>query len=158
ALRPSHERTRSSRGCPEEGRAPCRRSGPEEQRSSRTYQRLQHPGGPLMSLETATYIADLVATNPTSADPKSQGDDHLGLLKTVLQATFAGFAGPILLVGTEPQGATASDYGVTVSPGPAAGVNRMLVLFKATHTNAGAATFKVNALTATPLVGVDQAA
>ena len=25
-----------------------------------------------MGLETATYIADLVATNPTSTDPKSQ--------------------------------------------------------------------------------------
>jgi hypothetical protein len=42
-----------------------------------------------MGLEAATYIADLVATNPTSGDPKSQGDDHLRLLKTVLQSSFA---------------------------------------------------------------------
>lgn len=41
-----------------------------------------------MSLESATYINQLVATNPTAADPKSQGDDHLRLLKGVLQAQF----------------------------------------------------------------------
>lgn len=44
-----------------------------------------------MGLETATYIADLVATNPIGpTDPKSQGDDHLRLLKSVLQNTFPG--------------------------------------------------------------------
>lgn len=111
-----------------------------------------------MGLETATYIADLVTTNPASTDPKSQGDDHLRLLKTVLQATFAGFSGPVLAVGTEAQGATVNDYVVTVNPAPAAWVNRMLVLFKATHANAGAATFKVNGLAAAPIVGVDHAA
>lgn len=41
-----------------------------------------------MSLETATYISGLSATNPTSTDPKAQGDDHLRLLKSTLQATF----------------------------------------------------------------------
>ena len=33
-----------------------------------------------MGLETATYISQLVATNPTSSDPVSQGDDHLRLI------------------------------------------------------------------------------
>jgi hypothetical protein len=41
-----------------------------------------------MGLETATYVGDLVATNPTAGDPRSQGDDHIRLLKAVLQATF----------------------------------------------------------------------
>jgi hypothetical protein len=41
-----------------------------------------------MGLETATYISQLVATNPTSSDPVSQGDDHLQLIKSVLQAQF----------------------------------------------------------------------
>jgi hypothetical protein len=111
-----------------------------------------------MPIETATYIGDLVPTNPTGTDPKSQGDDHLRLLKAILQATFAGFAGPVLAVGVEAQGATVNDYVVTVSPAPAAWVNRMLVLFKATHANTGAATVKVNGLAATPIVGIDQAA
>src|SRR5688572_20916932 len=41
-----------------------------------------------MGLETATFINGLVPTNPVSGDTKSQGDDHLRLLKSVLQASF----------------------------------------------------------------------
>jgi len=41
-----------------------------------------------MGLETATYVSGLNSANPTSTDPKSQGDDHLRLLKSTLQATF----------------------------------------------------------------------
>lgn len=41
-----------------------------------------------MALETASYISQLVSTNPTATDPKSQGDNHLRLLKTVLQTQF----------------------------------------------------------------------
>lgn len=46
-----------------------------------------------MGLETATYIGDLVSTNPLSGDFKSEGDDHLRLLKATLQATFPGLLG-----------------------------------------------------------------
>ena len=41
-----------------------------------------------MGLETATYISQLTATNPTESDPVSRGDDHLRLIKSVLQAQF----------------------------------------------------------------------
>lgn len=41
-----------------------------------------------MGLETGTYISDLVSTNPVSGDPKSQGDDHIRLLKSTIKATF----------------------------------------------------------------------
>lgn len=41
-----------------------------------------------MGLETATFISELVGTNPAASDQKSQGDDHLRLIKDVLQATF----------------------------------------------------------------------
>ena len=41
-----------------------------------------------MGLEKATYISQLTATNPTSSDPVSQGDDHLRLIKSVLQSQF----------------------------------------------------------------------
>ena len=41
-----------------------------------------------MGLESASFIGDLVATNPVSSDNQSQGDDHLRLLKTVLKANF----------------------------------------------------------------------
>lgn len=41
-----------------------------------------------MGLETGTHINDLVPTNPVSGDTKSQGDDHLRLIKAILQNTF----------------------------------------------------------------------
>jgi microcystin-dependent protein len=43
-----------------------------------------------MSLEAATYITDLDANNPTPTDLKSQGDDHIRLIKSVLKNTFPG--------------------------------------------------------------------
>lgn len=47
-----------------------------------------------MGLETGSYINDLVTTNPVGgSDPKSEGDDHIRLLKSTLKATFPGMAG-----------------------------------------------------------------
>lgn len=42
----------------------------------------------LAGLESATYISDLVITNPVSSDPANQGDDHIRLLKTAIKNTF----------------------------------------------------------------------
>lgn len=41
-----------------------------------------------MSLESATFLNDLVSTNPVAGDNVSQGDDHLRLLKAVLKGTL----------------------------------------------------------------------
>ena len=38
-----------------------------------------------MALENATFISGLVDTNPTGSDPISVGDDHLRLIKKVVQ-------------------------------------------------------------------------
>jgi hypothetical protein len=46
-----------------------------------------------MALETATYISQLTATNPTTSDSVAQGDDHLRMLKTVLKTQFSGLTG-----------------------------------------------------------------
>jgi hypothetical protein len=54
-----------------------------------------------MSLETGTYISDLVATNPLATDPKSQGDDHIRLLKATVKATFPNVAGAVTPTHTE---------------------------------------------------------
>lgn len=54
-----------------------------------------------MALETATYINQLVATNPPGTDPKSAGDDHLRLLKSVLQNTFTALTGAVTVTQTE---------------------------------------------------------
>jgi hypothetical protein len=108
-----------------------------------------------MALETATYISDLNAENPATNDPKSQGDDHLRLIKTVLKNTFAGFPGLVVATGVEAQGATANDYTLTLSPVPAAYTSPMLASFKATHANTGAATLQIGALGTKPLIAVD---
>ena len=42
-----------------------------------------------MALESASWSTQLVLTNPSSADPRSQGDDHLRLIKSVVQGELA---------------------------------------------------------------------
>lgn len=54
-----------------------------------------------MGLETATYISDLVTTNPPTTDNVAQGDDHLRLLKSVLQATFPSATKALYFPNTE---------------------------------------------------------
>lgn len=48
-----------------------------------------------MGLETATYISQLVETNPDGLDAKSQGDDHLRLIKKTIKNTFPNVTGPV---------------------------------------------------------------
>ena len=108
-----------------------------------------------MALESGSYLADLNTANPVGTDPKSQGDDHLRLVKSVLKNSFAGFPGAVVVTGAETQGPTANDYVVTVSPAPAAYSASTIVLLKATHANTGAATLKFNALAAKALKAVD---
>lgn len=45
-----------------------------------------------MGLEAATFVNDLVTTNPVAGDNVSQGDDHLRLVKAVLKSTFPNLA------------------------------------------------------------------
>ena len=54
-----------------------------------------------MALESTTYINGLVATNPTGTDPKSQGDDHIRLVKSAIKNTFSGIAGEVTATHTE---------------------------------------------------------
>jgi hypothetical protein len=111
-----------------------------------------------MGLETGTYINDLVVTNPTATDPKSAGDDHFRLVKSVLKNSLPGFTGIILGAGTEAQGATVNDFTVTLSPAPAAYTANTIVAFKATHANTGAATLQIGALGTKTFLSVDGSA
>lgn len=54
-----------------------------------------------MALETATYISDLVSTNPVVGDDVGQGDDHLRLLKATIKASFPAVAGAVTPTHTE---------------------------------------------------------
>lgn len=48
-----------------------------------------------MGLEATTYINGLVVTNPLGNDPKSQGDDHIRLIKSTLKNTFPNITGAV---------------------------------------------------------------
>lgn len=48
-----------------------------------------------MPLETATYISDLVASNPAASDPLSNADDHIRLFKAVVKASFPNITGAV---------------------------------------------------------------
>jgi len=48
-----------------------------------------------MAVETATTINQLDATKPGSSDPKSEGDDHIRLLKSTIKATFPNITGAV---------------------------------------------------------------
>ena len=54
-----------------------------------------------MALESTTYIDGLVATNPTGTDPRSQGDDHIRLIKSAIKSTFSAVAGEVTATHTE---------------------------------------------------------
>ncbi len=54
-----------------------------------------------MALESTTYIDGLVITNPTGTDPRSQGDDHIRLVKSTLRSTFPNVAGAMTATHTE---------------------------------------------------------
>ena len=97
-----------------------------------------------MALETGNYINDLVIANPLAADPKSQGDDHIRLLKTVIKETLNGFTGAILVTATD----TGTATGHVLTPTTAlVGYTPMLcLLYQPLVTNTGAVTVNVSGL------------
>jgi hypothetical protein len=54
-----------------------------------------------MALESTTYINGLVATNPAGTDPKSQGDDHIRMVKSAVKTTFPNITGAVTPTHTE---------------------------------------------------------
>ena len=73
-----------------------------------------------MTVESATYISGLVPAYPPGSDSISEGDDHLRLLKTVLQGTFPNANAAINGIhtgGSEPSAKTAGTiwYDTTTS-------------------------------------------
>lgn len=67
-----------------------------------------------MPLETATHVADLNAANPPGTDLLSQADDHIRLLKSVLQASFPkdlrGVASPANFTSLRYDGTSFKNY------------------------------------------------
>jgi len=54
-----------------------------------------------MAKETASYISQLVATNPVASDSVSVGDDHIRMVKDVLKTQFSGLTGTTAITATE---------------------------------------------------------
>lgn len=68
-----------------------------------------------MGLETATYVSGLVNTNPLGSDGRSVGDDHIRLVKSVLQNTFPNANGAINPTPTEFNALTGATAVATIS-------------------------------------------
>lgn len=106
-----------------------------------------------MPVESATYISDLNASNPVGAtDPKSQGDDHLRLIKSAVKASFPGVSGAVSATHAElnfldgTTGVTGSgNIALSASPtftGTMAAAN---ITFSGALTGSGAALTALNA-------------
>lgn len=54
-----------------------------------------------MGIESATYISQLIATNPVIGDPKTEGDDQIRLIKAVLLATCPNLSGAMTRTHTQ---------------------------------------------------------
>ena len=54
-----------------------------------------------MALESATHVSDLVSSNPAGRDIVAEGDNHIRLLKSVLQTTFPTADEPLRLANNK---------------------------------------------------------
>lgn len=109
-----------------------------------------------MGLETVTNIADLVRTNPTGGDAKSQGDDHLRNIKTALLNNIVGFAGAVTVTGAD--GGAVNAYTLTPASGTLiAYTARMSVMFSPTVSNLGPVTLNISGLGAKNVLSVSGA-
>jgi len=61
-----------------------------------------------MGLETSTYLSGLTPSWPLAGDLKAQGDDHIRLLKSTLQATFPTASKPFYFPQVETRSSTIS--------------------------------------------------
>src|ERR1035437_4052900 len=104
-----------------------------------------------MGLETGRVINDLVVTNPAATDLKSQGDDHIRLIKSALKTSFPGFTGTVAASGVS-TGVTNSYLLTAAALAYTAG---MLVSFSPVATNTGASVININGLGAVSILRID---
>jgi len=95
-----------------------------------------------MALETGSVVNDLVTTNPAASDAKSQGDDHLRLIKSALKNSFPGFTGAVLAAGTST--GTANAY--VLSASLPSYTSNTVVVFTPNVANTTASTININGL------------
>lgn len=98
-----------------------------------------------MAIESASFISDLVITNPVSSDDRSTADDHLRLMKSVIKKSLPNAGVPSIVNSLAATG-PADVYAVTLDPAATAYASGMFIRFIVPAANTGAATLNVNAL------------
>lgn len=98
-----------------------------------------------MGQESASYINDLVGTNPVSAsDLVRYGAYHLRTVKNAVKNTFPGFAGAVMVRATET--GTAAAHVLTPSTPLISYVVGTILLYRPVNAGTGALTVNVSAL------------
>lgn len=108
-----------------------------------------------MTAENATYVADLAPLKPSGSDPadgKRYGDDHLRLIKGVLQRSFPGLKAPVIF-GDLSGGS--GNYSLNPTPGPAAYAEKMTLIFTVPEQNPGPSTVNIASLGSRSLINAD---
>lgn len=134
-----------------------------------------------MGLEAASYISELVITNPDGADQAYTSDDHHRLVKTVLKTQFPNFTATAMnasvvelnymvgVTGQPPEKSNvqlgaytfaadsgiADAYVITLTPVPSAYADGMRVWVLIGNANTGASTLNVNSLGAIAIKYID---
>ena len=80
-----------------------------------------------MAVESASWVTELVDTNPVVGDPVGEGDDHLRMIKTVLKNSFPSTSTTAIVPNVSSQSGkyltndgTDTSWG-TITPGDPAG-------------------------------------
>jgi len=106
-----------------------------------------------MGLETANDISELVPANPAGSDETAQGDDHIRLIKAVLQATFPNISGALTASHTA-LNTLAADVGNFIKRDGSVSMTGPLQMGGQRVTGAGAATNATDLVTKAQLDAV----
>ena len=98
-----------------------------------------------MTIETATYISQLHATYPASGDAKSEGDNHLRLIKSAVKATLSN-------ITATPLTPTSADFNTLTGAATTGGVGLNVATQAATDNTTKAAS---TAFVSTAVAGAD---
>ena len=110
-----------------------------------------------MALESPIVtVGDLNPLWPTGAENKSEGDDHIRNLKTTIKQSFAGFAGAVIITGTD--GGAVNAYTLTPTTALLSYASRTIAVFAPTITSTGAVTLNISGLGVKSVLSVSGAA
>jgi len=97
-----------------------------------------------MPIENATYVNDLVPTNPLGTDGADTLDQHDRLVKLAVKQSFPGFTGAIVVGGTT--SGLVNAYTLSPTTALPSYVENMMVVCEFHLANTGAATINISSL------------